>query len=195
MNKITTYQNSISFCTTKDPQIVKYEIFERFQMKLENLKASSIKSDEDSISYKVDLIRFVHNWNLLNPISDGDIRIETYENKINVKYQIKFTDLFVISCLMAFASILIPVILIAKIIIPLVIFLIFYGLNVLICILRYQHFIKKTISKVLEKDIPLISIEQEEWIADNSKCDACGASLNPTDKYCQSCGLLVRIDL
>lgn len=147
MNKITTYQNSISFCTTKDPQIFKYEIFERFQMKLENLKASSIKSDEDSISYKVDLIRFVHNWNLLNPISDGDIRIETYENKINVKYQIKFTDLFFISCLMAFAGILIPVILIAKIFIPLVIFLIFYGLNVLICILRYQHFIKKQYQK------------------------------------------------
>jgi uncharacterized OB-fold protein len=68
-------------------------------------------------------------------------------------------------------------------------------LNVSICILRYKHFIKKTITEYLEKDIPSLTKEQEEWIADDSKCDACGAHLKPSDKYCQKCGLLVRIDI
>ncbi len=192
---ITKYQNSVSFTTIDDPQIVKYELFEVFISKLEERKASSIKQEEDYILYKVNFFRFVSNWNLLNTISDGYIQFEITDHQIEVNYQIRFNDIFFISCFMAFASILAGYDIVAKIIIPILIFLIYYGLNVSICILRYKHFIKKTITEYLEKDISSLTKEQEEWIADDTKCDGCGATLKPSDKYCQNCGLLVRIDI
>ncbi len=196
MKNITKYKNSAYFTTINDPQIVKNGLFKSFQSKLENLKASTINQEESYISYTVEVFRFVSNWNLLSPISDGYIEIEPIKNKIVVNYQIRFNDLFFIACFMAFASFIVSFnvsdTIFDKILFPCIMFLLYYGLNVLICILRYQHFIKKTIACVIEKEKPLFTKEQEVWIADDSKCDGCGAPLKPTDKYCQACGLLNR---
>ena len=64
-----------------------------------------------------------------------------------------------------------------------------FGIPVGITIYRYNRFIKRIISKQVEEDTSQLSIEQEQWISDPTKCDACGHHIEQTDMFCPDCGI------
>ena len=183
------YRKSISFTSTRDIELVNRELLEITKAKLEKLKPSSLKQNGNILIYTGGILRFVWNWNLLNPISEGLIQIESQKNKLIVKYEIQFVEIFVISIFTAILACFIVDNIFAKLIVPLASIFWIFGMPVGITIYRYNRFIKRIISKQVEEDTPQLSIEQEQWISDPTKCDACGHHIEQTDMFCPDCGI------
>jgi hypothetical protein len=192
MKSAIKYRNSISFSSPRDIQDVKLEFQELIKAKLEKLKPASLQQTEDGLIYTGGIFRFVWNWNLLYPISKGHILVETCENKLIVKYEIQFLELFAISIITAVAACFVVDNIFAKIVVAIVSVIWLFGVNAGITIFRYNRFIKGTISKILENDPPQISKEQEQWISNIAKCDACGYNIKRTDKICPDCGISLK---
>lgn len=126
-------------------------------------------------------------------VSEGEIRIERKGQILIVHYIIKFYELAALSVIPAIGAFVITDSIWEKLIGVLFVVCIFYGANVLITILRYRRFVKNTVQDWLSEKKPmLISEDQQEWIKNTNKCDACGCAIADIDVECPDCGLRLR---
>jgi hypothetical protein len=145
------YTKEISTQLPGDSKIEDYEIIKAYKEKLIKLKAKNIKTTDNSISFKGGLFRFVTNWNLLVPITRGKIRIQRKHN-LAIVFDIKFTEMLVIVTLMVslfFGPILLsePRLNIFEALSSLFfVWLWLFGGNVVIIMIRFPSFIRKTIN-------------------------------------------------
>ncbi|WP_369411858.1 zinc ribbon domain-containing protein [Chryseolinea lacunae] len=48
---------------------------------------------------------------------------------------------------------------------------------------------RSTLADIQEHEPPTVSKEQQAWISDAARCDACGHAIEPRDKICPDCGI------
>lgn len=193
--KFLTYSNSFSVTTTRNAEDFVGEAMVLLWEKLRNEKAYNLRRQGDTIKFSGGIFRSVWtSWNLLNGITNGYIEFTRDGRKIWVQYNINFTELFVISL---FFTTVIFFMTDRSLLIRVSLFLLyntlFFGVNAGLSLLQYNRFMKASIATVLENDPPVISREQQTWITDESKCDACGHEIFSTDKTCPDCGITLQV--
>jgi hypothetical protein len=124
---------------------------------LRKVKATNIISNGHEVSFKVGIFRFVINTNILTPISYGRITVKNSNESLEIHYQLKFIELFVIVTIMVplfFGSVLvsqkdISFLLIASILCGAWFWL--FGMNYLITIWRFPSFVKEAFQPQTQK--------------------------------------------
>jgi hypothetical protein len=192
MNSIVEYSNSLSLTTDSHDDLVQ-DALTVFEEKLKNFKPRTIKKVHNRLFYTAGVMRLVFNSNLLYGISEGEINIEKKEQTLIVHYVIRFYELLALSVIPAVGALVIMDSILEKVIGISLVITVSYGANVLITILRYKRFIKTTVTAWLNEKKPVtIGEEQQEWITNLNKCDACGHVISDTDINCPDCGLSLR---
>jgi hypothetical protein len=118
-------------------------------LSLKNVKAINIHNDRNHITFSGGILRFVMNWNILVAVSSGKITVDKGNDKLCLKYSLKFTEMFIIvtAAVLGFLG---PVIwqasnltFSAKVGILAVAWSWLFGGNYFITIFRFPNFIKK----------------------------------------------------
>ena len=85
----------------KEPRVVPIEkVSENIYEGLKKVKARNITINQNSVSFSGGLLRFVSSWNILGPVSSGEIILEENNDSISIHYNLKFTEMLIIVTLM-----------------------------------------------------------------------------------------------
>lgn len=118
--------------------------------RIETEKPKNITSTQDRITFSSGIFRFRASWDLLGPISYGEIDITQTSNKILVSYKLWFVELFVIVSLMvtimAF-SIFTKGFTIQTLVLIAVMWLWLFGGNFLLTVIRFDNLIHSVLKK------------------------------------------------
>ncbi|MEA2042056.1 MAG: hypothetical protein U9N85_05840 [Bacteroidota bacterium] len=96
------------FTTLKEKQEYIDIFFELFKEEFHNsyIQHGNIKQTKRSLAFSGTIFRFVWNgWNIFNPIAKGRLEFSTVGNLLKLNTKMYFTEFFVISALLSFASI------------------------------------------------------------------------------------------
>lgn len=192
MNGLVKYSSSFSFATESNDDLVQ-EAAQVFEKRIKTFNPRTIKRTSDKIFYTAGVLRLVWNTNLLYGISEGEIRIAKEEQTLLIHFVIKFHELLALSVVPIFGAFVIMDSIPEKGIAFLLVVCITYAANVLMTILRYRRFVKRTMEDWLaeKRQVPISEV-QKQWMRDTNKCDACGYSISVMDLVCPDCGLRLQ---
>ena len=133
------------------------EIIDEFEEQLYRLRVKNIVNSTNSISFNAGPFRLMSgmNFGLLSCITKGEIVIHKYNNSLSAKYDIRFTEILilvtlVVSLIIGPLLLLDPAINIIEALLILgVSWMWLFGGNVVITIIRFPLFVRKTINKRL----------------------------------------------
>ena len=118
-------------------------------LSLKNVRARNIQNDRNYITFAGGILRFVMSWNILIAVSSGKITVDKGDDKLYLKYSLKFTEMFIIVTV-AVLGFFGPVIwqapnltFYAKVGILAVAWIWLFGGNYFLTIFRFPDFIKK----------------------------------------------------
>ena len=192
MNGLAEYSNAVAVTIDSEDDVVQ-EAVSVFNERLQSFKPRTIKRTPNGLRYTAGVMRLVWTVNLLYSISDGELTIEKRDQTLTVHYVIRFHEIIALSVIPAASAIVILDSVMAKTIGVVLVLLVHFVGNVLMTILRYKRFIKKTLHNwLLERKPIAMSDDQKEWIGNANKCDACGYSISVADVECPDCGLSLR---
>jgi len=129
-----------------DPERFAARALEVFRAELEAVKARRIRVVGRSLAFRGGIFRFVTNWNLLGPIGRGRIDVETAPGEVIVRWRISFLQMVVVVTTMlvvlgAFAAREMPLPFLLGGLPLLCLWL--AGMNVVISIARFSHFVNR----------------------------------------------------
>ncbi|MHC4439545.1 MAG: hypothetical protein ACYS3S_19485 [Planctomycetota bacterium] len=137
----------------KEPRVVPIEkVAENIYEGLKKVKARNITINQNSVSFSGGLLRFVSSWNILGPVSSGEIILEENNDSISIHYNLKFTEILIIVTLMV-AGFLGPFVwqfqnssFFLKIMMLGFLWAWLFGMSYLATVLRFPSFIRKITS-------------------------------------------------
>jgi hypothetical protein len=145
---LTGFEGRIEFqyLSAKDAR----HIFHRIRGALSAQQATDIHGAESEITFRVSMLRFASNWNVLTPVDEGEINIYPGSPGV-VKYRFSFTRMFIFATISAafFFIMLSPTLgsnTFVVIAIPIIAWLFLFGLNYIIAVFRLQDFVWQAIS-------------------------------------------------
>ena len=114
----------------------------------------NITHNNDYIKFKAPIFRFVWNgFNVFNPISKADIRVESKNNKLELKYNFFFFEFFILALIFSATPF---ITMLPDIVYRILIFIgiwVIYFISTMIASHRFENFIKKHIAKLEEQNI------------------------------------------
>lgn len=133
---------------------LKESLHDLILLKVRESYIHNITHNKDYIKFKAPIFRFVWNgFNVFNPISKADIRIESKNNKLELKYNFFFFEFFILALIFS----AIPFItMLPDIVYRILFFLgiwVIYFISTMLASHRFENFIKKHIAKLEEHNI------------------------------------------
>ena len=137
------YEATLPFVANR-PDAAASELVEKFAQKLREVRGRNIAVEDDTVRFMGGSFRWVTSWNVLVPITRGEVRID--RDAMLIRYRLTFTQMAVVaSLLIAFLLIMgaangfpaamlvawLPVLLLSLV-----------GVNLVIGILRFDAFLR-----------------------------------------------------
>jgi hypothetical protein len=193
MKSIVTYSNCISFTSNRDIGIVMAETQELFAKKIDKLGSTKLGQEGNTAHFSSGMFRFVWSRTFFVALAEGTIKLTQNDKSVSVKYELNLAKFMLVSLFLTSPAFFIwNGTILEKIVLFFVLNLWYAGGNAAIEIFRFNRFVKGSVAEILEREPPAVSKKQEEWIADNFKCDACGYSVKSDDETCPDCGIKLR---
>jgi hypothetical protein len=126
-----------------------HHIIHHLSAALSAQRATDIHSEKYKVTFQVSMFRFVSNWNVLEPVDGGEF-IAHPGAPGTIEYRFSLVRMFVsttiITIIFSLTILLrLGLYISAVIVIPLVVWLFFFGLNYIIAVWRLQNFVWHTI--------------------------------------------------
>jgi len=141
-------------------------LIETFGRELRRLSPSELNVSGGTVSFRAGVFRLVSNWNLLVPISRGEIVVAPANDGVSVRYTISFRQLVTVATIM----IVIMMVMICSSegsqALPLAVFggsimwLWLVGMNLAIAIPRFRRFVRKCVESAGATEIKQIAEQQ-----------------------------------
>lgn len=80
-----------------EKKYVVHKVIQKLHSRLLTLKAKSVTVDDNTIRFKVGFI--MYGWDVLAPVSSGEIAIMPTDNGLKLRYKIKFTFMLIFATL------------------------------------------------------------------------------------------------
>lgn len=178
---------------SEDSDIIVEEVLDELHSVISAAKPTKIRKTNNALFFSAGMFRFVGRWNKLKTITEGEILVTKSAKHIVIENKLNFLEALVFWTMYGFVGFFFPGGVIAKFILFPVLTLLVYTLTVAATISSFNRWTKRIVTAYLESKKGIeISVEQREWIIDDSKCDACGYVVNAQANTCPDCGLTLR---
>lgn len=169
MKTLTSHSRTDQIVINVDIDHFANDFFEIFQKKLKESYVFQNKRSGNIFRFKGSIFRFAWNgWNVFNPITHGFVEFYTRNGEPFILHRINFTEAFVIAMLFT----IIPVFTIKFVptysLIFLIITWLFYGINYLVSVFRFNSYISNTLIEVNENSKYDFE-ETDEFIEDDEE--------------------------
>lgn len=139
----TSINGTILIATRADPENSIAPVRAAYKDWLVSNRASSIEATPLGLSFRAGIFRLVGNWNILGPISSGEIDVAADGLQLKVAYRLRCTEVLVVASVMAAFLFVVAAIGTGKLLIALAIsalgFAWLFGMNYLIAYLRLSR--------------------------------------------------------
>ncbi len=159
---------------------------------LENFSLFLEEHTNNKVDRKENIIEFTH----INPLFlfsfKSFVEIK-YEQKLIVKYRFSLKELIqIVGLLVLFVIFFSQYTLYQYLIVSTVFVVAFFVLNMLIINSDLYKLLKAGAKKIIAEQESDFSQEQQEWLANEEKCPACGCEVTIYDKNCPDCSVKLR---
>lgn len=194
MSDFTAYKTTLQVETELAVETIMPRLADKFRAH----QPTSLQAEENTITFSNSLLMFVFVRNPLSKFTSGKVTLVKRDDKI-VEIEVELTlKAFLLTSLLMLLGALWPTFQYPNMYFVLPTVLAMYLVSAIALVLKFRWFVKrsiKTMAKEIEEErkynetVFAISNTQKEWIANPTKCPACGFSIKTTDKTCPDCGL------
>lgn len=165
--------------------------------KLRFYNPTSLEIDKDTILFSNGILSFAFGNSPFSRFNKGKITLlKRDDNVVEIEAELSFKTLAIAWGTLIIAASVVVIQSKQFVVLPAIFTVLF--LNGLFFVLKFRWFLRgsiKRIKKEFEKEksqteaLYFVSDTQKEWMADSTKCPACGFSIKPSDTICPDCGL------